>query len=363
MKLTAKIKLTPDEWHYQSLLKTLEVANAACNALSEVAWDKKVFKKYSLQQLCYYDIREQFELTAQVVILLLGKVADAYKKDKRIKRAFRPHGSIAYDKRILSFQLSQQTVSIWTVDGRKTMPFVAGERQLALLQHQHGESDLVLMNNEFYLYVTCEVDDLTPFEVNDVIGVDLGVVNIAADSDGEIHQGKPVNRVRVRYSKLRSKLQKKGTKSAKRLLKMRRKREKRFVNDVNHCLSKQLVKKAERTERGIALENLTNIRDRVRARKSQRLLLHSWAFADLQSKISYKAQRAGVPVVFVNPAYTSQTCPECGCVHKHNRQSQSQFCCVSCGHAAHADTIAARNIRVLGRAAVNQPDADSGLGI
>jgi predicted transposase len=145
MKLTAKIKLTPDEWQYQSLLKTLEVANAACNAISEVAWDKKVFKKYSLQQLCYYAMRQQFELTAQVVILLLGKVADAYKKDKRIKRAFRPHGSIAYDSRILSFKLSQQTVSIWTVDGRKTVPFVAGDRQVALLQHQRGENDLVLL--------------------------------------------------------------------------------------------------------------------------------------------------------------------------------------------------------------------------
>jgi putative transposase len=69
---------------------------------------------------------------------------------------------------------------------------------------------------------------------------------------------------------------------------------------VNHCISKQVVKKAERTERGIALENLTNIRERVRARKPQRLLLHSWSFADLQNKIAYKAQRAGVPVVFVS---------------------------------------------------------------
>jgi IS605 OrfB family transposase len=359
MKLTAKIKLTPDEWQYQSLLKTLESANAACNAVSEVAWEKRIFKHYDLHHECYHAIREQFTLSAQVAVRVLGKVADTYKKDKRTKRAFRPHGSIAYDSRILSFKLSKQTVSIWTVDGRKIIPFVAGDRQLALLQHQRGESDLVLMNKAFYLYVTCEVDDPTPFEVDDVLGVDLGVVNIAADSDGEIHQGKPVNNVRVRYSKLRRKLQKKGTKSAKRLLKKRRKREKRFVNDVNHCLSKQLVKKAECTERGIALEDLTNIRDRVRARKSQRLLLHSWSFADLQNKISYKAKRAGVPVVFVNPAYTSQTCPACGCVDKHNRKSQSEFCCVSCGHAAHADTTAAQNIRVLGRAAVNQPYAAS----
>jgi putative transposase len=359
MKLTAKIKLVPTEHQHQTLLETLERANTACNAISQLAWDKKAFKKYTLQNLCYYDIRQQFDLSAQVVILLLGKVVDAYVKDKRTKRVFRQHGSIAYDPRILSFNLSEQTVSIWTLNGRETIRYEAGEQQQIMLDGERGESDLMYIDGNFYLGVTCEVEAAKRIETDDVIGIDLGVKQIMVDSDGAIHKGSHVNNVRTRYAKLRTKLQKKGTKSAKRLLKKRRRRETRFVNDVNHCLSKQLVKKAKRTERGIALENLTNIRQRVRATKSQRLLLHSWAFADLQDKIRYKAKRVGVPVVLVNPAYTSQMCSACGHVDKANRSSQAQFCCTSCGYAAHADVNAAQNIRVLGRAAVNQPDAAS----
>jgi putative transposase len=359
MKLTAKIKLLPNEWQYPMLLKTMEAANAACNFASDLAWEKHIFKQYNLHHECYKAIRERFVLSAQLAVRVLAKVAHAYKKNKRIKRVFRSHGSIAYDNRILSFKLERQTVSIWTIEGRKVIPFIGGNKQLALLHSQRGESDLVYMNNNFYLYVTCEVDDPSPFEINDVLGVDLGVTNVAVDSDGEIHKGNHINNVRVRHNKMRAKLQKKGTKSAKRLLRKRRKRESRFVNDVNHCLSKQLVKKAERTERGIALENLSNIRERIRARKPQRILLHSWAFADLQAKIEYKAKRVGIPVIFVNPAYTSQMCSCCGHVDKANRQSQAQFSCTSCGYAAHADVNAAQNIRVLGRASVNAPNADT----
>jgi putative transposase len=362
MKLTAKIKLKPSKEQANSLLQTIEAANEACNYISQQSWQSKVFGRVPVHNLCYYIVREQYKLSAQIVVSCVGKVVDAYKKDKKKERVFHKWGAIAYDNRILSYHSKKQAVSIWTIDGRKTIPYQAGEKQLALLQYQQGESDLVYMNGNFYLYATCDCENPEPFEITDVIGIDLGVTNVAVDSDGQMHSGKHINNVRIRYVKMRSKLQRKGTKSSKRLLRKRRKRESRFSNDVNHCISKQAVTKAERTERGIALENLTNIRSRIRARKSQRSLLHSWAFADLQNKIEYKAKRAGIPVFFVNPAYTSQTCSCCGHIDKSNRKSQSVFCCTSCGFAAHADVNAAQNIRVLGRALVNAPHADSDLG-
>jgi putative transposase len=100
------------------------------------------------------------------------------------------------------------------------------------------------------------VEVTEPFEFSDIIGIDLGVTNIAVDSDGEIFRGTHINNVRIRYAKLRAKLQRKGTKSSKRLLRKRNRRESRFAKDLNHCISKKVVKKAERTSRGIALENL-----------------------------------------------------------------------------------------------------------
>jgi putative transposase len=183
----------------------------------------------------------------------------------------------------------------------------------------------------------------------------LGIINIAATSDGEIiNHGQGIihahiNTVRARFSRMRAKLQKKGTRSAKRLLKKRSGRERRFVRNVNHCISKSLVSTAKGTSRGIALEDLNGIRERINAKrtvaKRQRRVLHTWAFYQLRAFISYKAQMAGVRLVLVNPAYTTQTCSHCGHCDKANRRTQAQFVCVACGHACHADLNAAENCR------------------
>ena len=105
---------------------------------------------------------------------------------------------------------------------------------------------------------------------------------------------------------------------------------------------------AQRTSRGIALEDLTGIRARVRLRRPQRVTLHSWTFAQLGQYTAYKAALAGVPVVYADPAYTSQTCSACGHISKNNRPDQATFCCTSCGFAEHADVNAARNIASRG---------------
>lgn len=146
-----------------------------------------------------------------------------------------------------------------------------------------------------------------------------------------------------------------GTKGAKRRLKKLSGKERRFRNHTNHRISKRIVEKAQRTGRGLALEELQGIRERVRLRKPQRSTLHSWAFFDLGQKLRYKAERAGVPLVFVDPRNTSRTCPACGHCEKSNRVSQAQFVCRSCGLVGHADHFAAVNIAVRGWAAVNRP--------
>ena len=355
MKLTAKIKLNPTSEQRALLLETLTVANQACNQISKHAWGYQVFSKYRLQKIMYYAIREEYNLTAQVVIRCLGKVADAYKKDKRTKRIFKKLGSIPYDNRILKYLINDQAVSIWTVAGRVKIPFLAGEPQLRMLQTQQGESDLVYKRGKFYLYATCDVEEATPYVVDDIMGVDLGIANIAVDSYGTFHTGNHVKSVRYRHKRLRKKLQAKGTKSAKRRLKQLSGKEKRFANDVNHCVSKAIVHQTQRNRSAIALEDLKGIRERVRASRQHPGQLHSWAFYDLQQKIAYKAQREGVTVVFVDPKHTSQMCSACGYVAKSNRKSQDRFLCTSCGTLRHADYNAAMNIRDRGRGAVNHP--------
>jgi len=143
-------------------------------------------------------------------------------------------------------------------------------------------------------------------------------------------------------------LQAKKTSSARRLLKKRRRVETGFAADINHQISKCTVAEAERTGYGIAVEQLTGIRDRVRPRKPQRATLHSWAFAQLGSFLAYKAKQAGVALVEVDHAYTSQTCSACGWVDKHNRRTQAVFECGRCRFVGHADHNAAINISARG---------------
>ena len=354
MKLIAQVKLLPTPEQADALKQTIEQANAACQYVSDYAWESKTFRQYDLHHACYKDIREKFCLSAQVTVRVIAKVADAYKLDRKRKRTFKRTGSIAYDDRILSWRMQDSTVSIWTLNGRLRIPFVCGERQKELLQTRQGESDLGIFRGMFFLSATCEVEEPKPADVENALGVDLGVTNIAVDSDGVIHSASHINNVRRRHRRLRAKLQAKGTRSAKRKLKQLSGKEHRFAKDTNHCISKRIVAKAKDTNRAVALEDLTGIRTRVTVRRRQRATLHSWSFSQLRDFVQYKAKRAGVKVFLVDPRNTSRTCPVCGCIDKANRPSQSKFSCVVCGFAGLADQIAAVNIGR--RAVVNQPN-------
>ena len=363
LKLTVQIKLQPTPEQADALRETLETANAAADRLSQLAWAAKEFRRFPLHKRFYRQIRNEFPLTAQVVCLLNAKVADAYKLDKKVQRVFRKHGSISYDARILSLNLIPSTVSIWTVKGRAKMPFVCGERQRTLLAYPRGESDLILRNRKWFLNITVEVPEEKEIEAIDVLGVDMGIVNICADSDGNKYSGAKLNKVRHRNRALRRKLQRIGTKSAKRLLKKRSRKEQRFAKDTNHTISRRIVSLAKRTNRMVAVEDLAGIRSRVRARKRERTKLHSWAFAQLREFLDYKCARAGVPLLRIDPRHTSQRCAKCGHTEKANRKSRDNFACKACGHTACADENGAANIRLkglelAGAGAFNHPNAE-----
>jgi IS605 OrfB family transposase len=344
MRLTASVQLTTTPEQSATLLQTLERANAACNALSEWAWQQQTFGQYVLHRARYAALRSEFNLTAQVVVRCISKVADAYKLDKAAQREFRAHGSIAYDDRILRWYVDRRTVSIWTVAGRLTLSFSCGEPQRELLRFQQGESDLVYQDGQWYLLATCHVEDPPPADVKGVLGNDLGIANIATDSQGKHYSGEAVRSVRKRLKRLRSGLQKCASRSAKKHLRRVRRKQSRFVRWVNHNISKAIVQTALASSKAIGLEMLTGIRDRVSASKERRWLLGHWAFDQLQQFVCYKARRAGIPVLFVDPAYTSQTCSCCGHCERANRPKQSQFHCQQCGFEMNADLNAARNI-------------------
>ncbi|MDO0912632.1 transposase [Streptomyces sp. DT2A-34] len=382
MKIVAQVKLLPASAHdADALAATLRACNRAANAASEAAFAKGLKRRNALQDAVYHRIRADFDLGAQAAVRTIKKVCDAYatlkanskagnlgpEGSKRRTRteskpiAFREGAAQPYDDRILTWNLDQQTVSIWTVAGRiKGIPFVCSPEALKLLASRKGESDLVMRDGMFFLIATIDLPEPAPREPDGFLGVDLGIVNIATTSDGQIMSGRQVNRYRKHHRDLRKKLQKKRTKSAMRRLKSIRRRESRYATQRNHIIAKKLVHTAERTSRGIGLEDLSGIRQRVTAKKDQRARLHSWAFAQLGAFVEYKAKRAGVPVVHVDPRNTSRQCSECWHTHRSNRVDQARFVCRSCGIVLHADHNGSRNIAhradaVWQRGAVNRP--------
>ncbi len=353
MKLTLQIQFFPDKEQAGKLQSTMERFNKACSWLAERAYELCVANKIKLQQLFYYDLRVKFGLSAQMASLCIRHVGGIFSRDKSIKPVFRKHAAMPYDSRIMTFK-GVDRVSLLTLEGRVIVPFVMGERQHERFRLAKRQSDLVRRKDgKWFLLVTIDVPDKTPIPATDFIGVDLGVVNIATDSDGEVYTSDKVEDVRQHYRKTRRSLQQKASRrkrSGKRPKNVRRKlkglsgRERRFKAGINHCISKKLVEKATDTNRGIAVEELTGIRDRARFRKAQRDKMSKWSFAELRGFIEYKAKLAGVPVIAVDPRNTSRTCPECGHIDKGNRLVRGIFLCRQCGYFGHADVAGAINI-------------------
>jgi IS605 OrfB family transposase len=359
MKLVADIQLLPDAAQLVALKQTLKRCNEACNYASGVAFENKEFRQFSLQKIAYREMRDRYEIPAQMAILSVAKVTDAYKVgSKEIARKFRPTASHPFDARLVRI-CNDAELSIRLLDKRHTIKYVCGDHQRALLKSQKGEMDLMFVRGKWYLACTCDIAEAPQTEPTDFIGVDLGVVNIAYDSDGQHFTGDRVNANRRKHEHRRRNLQKKKTRSAKRKLKKISGRQARFQKDTNHVISKRIVEKAQRYGRGIALENLRGIRVRVKARRRQRSTLHGWGFSQLRGFIEYKARRHGVAVIQVDPRNTSRECSRCGHTEKSNRQTQEKFLCKSCGFVATADFNAALNIRA--RAVVNQPMVAAGL--
>ncbi len=330
----------------------LRTVNHLRTTIAIFAFEQACYHKFGLQNLLYHDLRPAYPgLASNHFIRAFASVAVAYKteRQKREIRApltFDDRSAIDLDRDLWGFK-PDRTVSVTCGIGRFSLRYHCGAHQDHRLRYATQSAKLLYRRGQFYLQVVCDVPEKEPADVEDYVGVDLGIVNVAVDSDGQVHNA-AIEAKRQKYQKHRSSLQKRGTKSAKRRLKKVAGQQARFQKDVNHVISKRLVAKAKGTQRGIALEDLTGIRHRTeqRLRKSQRAKHANWSFFQLRSFVKYKTRLRGVPVVLVDPAYTSQTCsnPACGHVSPANRKNQSVFRCVNCGLTLNADLNAALNI-------------------
>jgi putative transposase len=378
-KQVVQVKLLPTPEQAAALAATLHAVNEAATWTAEVAFAHGLPREYALRQHTYARLKAEHHLGSQIAQLVIKKTCHAYNtiaglvkngrlQGKRARQAtskpvaFRSDAAQAFDDRCLSWQVDTRTVSIWTLRGRmRHVAFTGQADQLKVLERcRQGESDLVHRDGTWLLVATVDIPDAKPnLDPVDFLGVDMGIVNVATTSDGRNFEGTGLRRYRKRQAKVRAELQAKATKSAKRKLKARARKESRTVTHTNHLIAKRLVAEAERTGRGIGMEDLAGIRDRVRLPAAQRGELNSWSFHQLQMFTLYKAKRAGVPVVIIDARYTSQRCPRCGHTARSNRPTRNDFACRGCGLAGPADMVAAVNVRDRARmtwAFVNTPN-------
>ena len=359
---TLKVKLILDNFQHRALLSTMYMFNQIQNEISEIAFKEKEYQKYKIQTLTYHNFKEKYlNYSSQLIIRAIDSVSCSYKTTgTRVKRpnGFKKTGAVVYDERVISFK--DNIVSIWTTEGRLKIPIKVYNKEL--FSFRKGQTDLIYQEGNFYLMCSLEVPILDKFVPQNVIGVDLGIKQIATTSDGGSYSGEVIEKKRKQYSSHRRRLQLRNTRSSLRKIKKVGKKESRFRKDVNHQVSKKLVEKAKGTLSALVLEELKHINRRATVRKSQRNERLSWSFYQLRSFIEYKAEEAGVTVVTVDPAYTSQTCSKCGHCEKKNRKNQSLFVCQLCGFATNADYNASINIKNVGLQSISllldQPKVD-----
>lgn len=348
---TLTLKLPLKSERIDVLKATAEQSRDSYNRVCETGWQMERLNGVELHKLTYASERVSTQLPSQLVCSARVRATESIKGAKtRLKngrKASCPKArakTIRYDARSANINLTAGTAALASINGRVECKLSIPEFQKPRIGWKVCSSDLVFKSGKAFLHVVVEAPD-KPYELTgQVVGVDLGVNRPAVTSDTKFFGKRQWKGVEYRYFKLRRALQAKGTKSAKRHLKKLGRKENRFRTDCDHVLSRRIVDSVQEGT-AIVLEDLTDIRERVKARKKTRRRIHAWSFARLQSFLQYKSKIAGSFVAYVDPRYTSQKCSRCGHTEKANRKTQSWFVCKKCGFQHNADLNAAKNIR------------------
>lgn len=349
MILTAKIKIkiTPE------LIRTNKLYTKCLQYCINIAWRKKIKNSFKLHHLVYKHLRKY--LPSQLAISCIKQASGIVKKAK--SKPIINKSSVRYNF-YRSAKYKNNILSLLTIKGRQRFEINIPNCFKEYFQNWQMKEGLLRIDNKqrcFFLFSFKKNNIVNNLE-NKTLGIDLGINNIAATSENKLFKANKIKQIKRKFKYLRAKLQAKGTKSAKRLLKKISGREQRFMAWINHNISKNIVNNFNGNK--IVMENLKGVRKKKKGKKLN-YLISNWSFFQLQNFISYKAEMKGIKVEKVSPYYSSQICSKCGELGKRNR---GYFEC-NCGFKLNADLNASRNlargISYLRQDAVNHPNISS----
>ena len=360
MTITAKIQIIVSKDDKSLLDKTMDFYCDACNYVSNYIFKTHDLKQFSLNQKLYTSLRSEYGLKSQMAQSVLKTVIAKYKtilenQKKWIKPSFKkPQFDLVWNR---DYSLSDKYLSVNTLDGRVKLPYYSKgmDKYFNRSIYKFGTAKLISKKGKYFLHipVTFEVEESKLSDICNVVGIDRGINFVIATYDSNhksrFVSGKSIKQKRTQYSKLRKQLQMKQTPSSRRRLKAIGQRENRWMQDVNHCVSKALVDNSPKHTLFV-LEDLSDVRNATeRVRIKDRYISVSWSFYDLEQKLIYKAKQNQSSVIKVDPHYTSQCCPVCGHIGKANRDKKNHlFTCKNCGYKSNDDRIGAMNLYRMG---------------
>ena len=352
---TAVTRLRVIESDRRLLEQTIDHWQSACNIAVEIAWPEMT-DAGAVQSAGYGEIRERTDLGSQHSILATRQAASTVRSCVEHRKQGRSTSkptftapTITYDPRCMTM-FDDGTVSLATVENRVrvelALPDEPGGYQDEFLDDDSwtlGESTLTVKDGEFRLHMGFKkrVTDRETAEDGTVLGVDLGVENLAVTSTAPFFSGRELQHVCREHARRRRALEKTGTRSANLTARRIAGQERRYIRNELHEISRAIVDEARSHNCSvIALEELEGIYDTIAARE----FAHRWAYRQLCEFIEYKAEAYEISVDYVDSRYTSQLCAECGHQARQNRPERSRFECVNCGSTSNADYNAAKNI-------------------
>jgi len=358
--ITAKVQIAATDTDKVLLNKTMSVYCDACNYVSDYVFRTHDLKQFSLNKILYSTLREKFSLKSQMAQSVFKTVIARYKtilenQNEWIKPSLKkPQYDLVWNR---DYSLTQNCFSVNTLNGRVKLPYFA-EGMSKYFNHsiyKFGTAKLVNKHGKYYLHipVTYEVEESNISDICNVVGIDRGINFVVATYDSKhksgFVSGKAIKQKRANYSRLRKELQMRHTPSSRRRLKAIGQRENRWMQDINHQVSKALAT-GNPKHTLFVLEDLTgicNVTERVKTKN--RYVSVSWSFYDLEQKLIYKAKQNQSSVIKVDPRYTSQCCPACGHTEKSNRNKKIHlFTCKNCGYTSNDDRIGAMNLYRMG---------------
>ena len=365
-----RVKLSLSQKDKETLLETMEEYSKCFNFCSNWSSTNKSTSKKIAHSKTYQESKKLFPSLPTALIQSARDLALESNKSKRSKTVpiKKKHSSIRYDVR--TFSLRNQQLTLSSVDKRiKTIisfyPYIENYfKNWKLLNTGY----LSKVGKHFYFTFLFESDKPQETKGTETVGLDRGIINVIATSEGELVSGKPLRKNKRKYLYLKRKLQTKGTRSAKRFLKRISRKEKRFSLDFLHSLTKKLTK--NENVKTYILENLSRFKPKKYNKKSNKVV-SNWGFKQFENLLKYKAEQKGIEIKFVDAMFTSQICSGCQNQDKESR-NKGMYRCRVCDLRIHSDINAAINIKnkllksqklssslSLKQVAVNQPNVNN----